>query len=163
VGVYCWGYLCVVEWPKNKFGRQAAVVRAIVFVVLVLFSALAKVSFFFLGIAAIGLVTIEFALRGNWRGAMAIGGGSVAGFLYCWTLLGQSLWNLGSFFVNGLSMVSGYDHALGMEGPERVQSRGFAIAAIFGVLLCVQLVRSFQMTGRASRRSRLMPVAWVGL
>jgi hypothetical protein len=163
VGLFCWGLLCVLEWPKHRFRRQAVVVRAVVFVVLVLFSALAKVSFFFLGSAAIALVTIGFALSGNLRGAVAIGGGCVAGFLYCWILAGQSLSNLGSFVTNGLSMVSGYDHALGIGDPERVQSRTFAIAALVAALLCVELARAFRTTDRPSRLSRLIAVAWVGL
>ena len=72
VGLFCWGALCLLEWPQKESARVAALVRAVIFLGLVLFSALAKVSFFFLGMAALGLVAGGFVIRGSWRWALGI-------------------------------------------------------------------------------------------
>src|SRR5207302_5079773 len=66
----------------------------------------------------------------------------------------------GSFVLHSLSMVSGYDHALGMEGPERVQLRGFTLAGLLAAMLCVRLAGCFGAVDKKTRLNRLLIVVW---
>jgi len=150
VGLFCWGLLCVLnaecrvqnaEWGTGGAGRWRLVVSICMFTALLVFSAQAKVSFFLTAIPVLGLMSVILALRSQRRLALGMVIGFSAGFLYCWTALGQAISNLGGFIVNSIAMIHGYDHALGFEEPEGVGWRGFTVAILLVLMFALWLAR----------------------
>src|SRR5207247_536672 len=83
---------------------------------------------------------------------------SVGGWFVFWIALGQIIWHLGAFIRNAAAMVSGYEHALGIEEPERVLGRGVAVALL---LFAIALLRLMPIWRRGrSGLGKIMFLAW---
>lgn len=106
VGLLCWGFLCLLEsGPKQR-------VSLVVFGGLAVFSILAKMTLLFPAVLGLGAVATCVYLTGQPRLAVGLLLGSAACFLLAWLGLGQSLLNLGVFFLNGLRIAAVYDQTM---------------------------------------------------
>ena len=117
-GFLCWGLLCFVE-----SGRRLAL-SVLTFTALAVFGALAKTSVIFMAGLSIVLLAGGLAARGQWRLGLGMVAGFSLGLPLAWMAAGQNLWHLGSFLINALALVQGYNQALGWEGLPQVMLTG---------------------------------------
>jgi hypothetical protein len=120
-GFLCWGLLCFVE-----SGRRLAF-SVLTLTALAVFGALAKTTYIFMAGLSVGLLAGGLAARGHRRLGLAMVAGIVVGLPLVWIAAGQNLWHLGSYFVNALTIVQGYNQAMGWEGLSQVVQRGILV------------------------------------
>jgi hypothetical protein len=155
VGLMCWGLL---GWVET--GRWLAASLAI-FLLLVVFGALAKVSFLFVGGVASGLLVADLALRGFWRAGLACAAGASTAFVLGWLAAGQHPAHLGDYLVNGWRVAEAYNAALGWPG---LATAG-ALTLVLGILafVAVTLAAAFAFVAEEKRRRARRLVLWLWL
>ncbi len=154
-GLTCWGLLCFLESGRGLWRCVLA------FTLLTAFGALAKISFLFIGLVSVVLVTCDLGARRRWRTAAGLLFGLLAAFIMGWLAAGQQLSHLGAYFVNGLKVVQGYNGALGWEGPDSVRRRALQVG---GLMLAVILLRTLGAFERGQVRRNLrrgLLLTWV--
>ncbi|HWI55853.1 MAG TPA: SGNH/GDSL hydrolase family protein, partial [Bacillota bacterium] len=134
-GLFCWGVLAFVE-----SGRRLTA-AALVFTLLALFCALAKISFLFVAGLSVVLLACDLWVRAQRRLAAGIVAGFGAGFLGGWMLLGQHLRHLPACLLNALAMVRGYNAALGWETSTAVSGIGWVLALLLAALVLLRTLR----------------------
>lgn len=125
----CW--LLLREQRTNSFSNGLALFT------LALLSAI-KFTFFFASLASITLYNLNSIIRGcKWKDSTLITAGFGGFFLLVWFLCGQSIANIGSFFINGLEITSGYSDAMALP----IQPRLFMVCLVAGFLfICLSLL-----------------------
>ncbi len=151
----CWGLLCVLETGPRL------VVAVLSFGLLAAFSALAKVSFFFVVVFSVGLLVLDLLSRGRWRLGLVLLLASTGLFLLGWVACGQNVAHVPAFISNGLAMVRGYNAALGWEELEVVRGSGLLLGFLLAALLLIRVLSAFP--GQEANREwrRVLLLAWL--
>ncbi|MGV1036710.1 MAG: hypothetical protein ACOYD0_06750 [Candidatus Nanopelagicales bacterium] len=90
--------------------------RILVAVLLGVLASMALLTKFSTGSIAAGVAVVAATAAYPWvRGAASVAGGLVAGLLVPWILLGQSLSDLGLWFVRSFQIAAGYGSAMGVS------------------------------------------------
>ena len=154
-GFLCWGLLCWVE--SNR--RLALAVS--VFTALAVFGALAKTSVIFMASLSVVLVAGGLAARGQWRLGLGMVVGFGLGIPLAWMAAGQSLWHIGSFLMNALAVVQGYNEALGWEGLPRVMLWAFLLVVAGMAMVIIRALTAFEGRDRRAAWRRGLLLAWI--
>lgn len=154
-GLLCWGLLCFVE-----SGRRLAF-SVVAFVALGVFAALAKTSFLVVAGTSTILVAADLLTRGRRRLALVALVGFGGGFFSGWVIAGQSPMHLGSYLVNSLAVIQGYNQALGWEGSEIVRKSGWPLAVMMPLLVLLRTLTAFEGQDRRTRWRRIWLSCWV--
>jgi hypothetical protein len=154
-GFLCCGLLCFVE-----SGRWL-VLAAAAFTGLAAFGALAKASILFgAGLNLVLLAGVMVARR-----QALVGAGMLAGFGAAiatgWMAAGQNLSHLGSYLVNALAVVRGYNQALGWEALPSVAWAGLVVILVAAAAVSIRAFYACdaQQKHRTWRRGLLL--AWL--
>jgi hypothetical protein len=153
-GFLCWGLLCLVE-----SGRRLAL-SVLTLTALAVFGALAKTSVGFMAALSVVLVAGGLATRGEWRLGLGMVGGFCAGIALTWMAAGQNLWHLGSFFINALAVVQGYNQSLGWEVLPQVVRDGVLLLLAAMAMVIVRALSAFEGGGRRVAWRRGLLLAW---
>jgi hypothetical protein len=154
-GFLCWGLLCFVETDRR------VALSVLTFIVLAVFGALAKTSVIFMAGLSIVLVAGGLAARGEWRLGLGMVAGFGVGIPLAWMAAGQNLWHLGSYLINALVLVQGYNQALGWEGLPQVMLWAFLLMLAGMAMVIIRALTAFEgRDGRAACRRGLLLV-WV--
>ena len=153
-GFLCWGLLCFVESGRRLFFCVGT------FVALAVFGAVAKTSVAFMGVLSVCLVAGSLATRGEWRLGIGMVGSFFVGIALMWMTAGQNLWHLGPFVVNALSLVQGYNHALGYGGPPQLVRHSIVLLLAGMVTVAVRAWNAFEGEGRCVVWRRGLFLAW---
>ena len=97
-----------------------------------------------LSAAIVALSVLLLALRRDWRCAACVAVSPIASLLVFWTLAGQSLRNMPSYFLNMLPIIRGYTEAMAIGGDESEIVSYLLAAALLScaVLLYAKLKRA---------------------
>ena len=89
-----------------------------------------------LSAAIVGLSVLLFASRRDWPRAACVAFSPMAFLVVFWTLAGQSLRNMPSYFLNMLPIIRGYTEAMAIGGDEsEIVSYLLAAAALLGAVV----------------------------
>jgi lysophospholipase L1-like esterase len=155
-GLLSWGLLCFVS-----SGRRL-ICSGCMFAAFAAFCALAKNSLLFVATAGVVLAALDAGVRER-RVAFGMIGTFVGVFTAGWLLSGQHLGNVGAFVVNSLTVIQGYNAALGMEGLQTVMWAGMIIILLSVVVLVLRSVTAFDTKQRHVLWRRLFLLAFVAL
>jgi hypothetical protein len=153
-GFLCWGLLCIVE-SGRKLTLAAAILTA-----LAIFGALAKVSIL-LG-ASLNLVLLAglmLARRQTWV-ATGMPLGFMAGIILGWIAAGQDLSHLGSYLVNALAVVRGYNQTLGWEALPSVTWLGLVVMVLAVGAIILRTLYAGQTGQKNAAWYRGLLLAW---
>lgn len=123
-GVVCWGLLCLVEsgvWLG---------LCAVCFTALAAFGILVKGNFVFIAGVSLLVIVCDLWMQGRWAVAIGMALGLAAGVVSGWLAAGQSLPGLGVFFARSLTIIRGYDQAVGLDGLQTLRMRGLLTLAL---------------------------------
>ena len=154
-GFLCWGLLCCVE----SGGRLALAV--LIFTALAVFGALAKTSIIFMAGLSVVVLAGGLAARGQWRLGLGMVAAFGAGIPLAWMAAGQSLWHLGSYLINALAVVQGYNQALGWEGLPQVMFWGLLLALAGMAMVITRALTAFDGKDRRDAWHRWLLSAWL--
>lgn len=99
-------------------------------VAILAFFSLAKFSFLFWGVAAIGCAVLAALLRRAWLRAAILPAAATGGLLLLWLLAGQPLTALPAFFLRGLELSDGYAWSMACREETGVFASGLAVAVL---------------------------------
>ncbi len=154
-GFLCWGLLCCVE-----SGRHLAL-AVLIFTALAVFGVLAKTSIIFMAGLSVVLLAGGLAARGEWRLGLGMVGGFGVGIPLAWMAAGQNLRHLGSYLINALAVVQGYNQALGWEGLPQVMFRGLLLVLAGMAMVIIRALTAFDGKDRCAAWRRGLLLAWV--
>jgi hypothetical protein len=154
-GFLCWGLLCFVE-----SGRRL-ILAALAFTALAAFGALAKTSVLFGASLSVVLLAGAMAARGQPRLTVGMVAGFGAAMALGWMAAGQGLSHFGSYVVNALAVVRGYNEALGWEALPSVAWVGFLVMLLAAAVVIIRALTACD--GHDKRRvwCRALLLAWV--
>ncbi len=154
-GLFCWGLLAFVE-----NGRRLALPVSL-FTVLAGFAALAKSSFFFLGGASLLLLWLNLLIRKRWRLALGSFGVCLGLMLWEWLITGQELLNFPVFVKNTVTLVEGYNQALGWEMPS-TNWIAVVVALLTGIAVLLRALAAVKRGGGGTA-AQFPLFAWITL
>jgi hypothetical protein len=154
-GLLCWGLLCFVE-----DGRRLKL-SVFVFTLFALFCALAKNSFLFVGSLSVVLCAAGLLSRHQPKLAAATIAGYFGGFVAGWCILGQKLSHLAPMLRNTLSMVQGYNAALGWEAFDLESQTGVLILVFLAPAVMLRALTAFDSRERFVHWRRLLLLAFL--
>lgn len=115
------------------------------------------VKFTNLMLAGVGITAVLalYLWQKRWRDVIVISGAFLAAFLGGWIAVGQSLANLPAFFINSLSVSSGYVEAMGID------ESGVTLACGLGAALSLAIYFGLSLH-RATHQPRAIALAAIG-
>ncbi len=122
------GGLFLIAEPRRR-GWSLAVAALLAFLSLVKGTQLA------LGLATVGVALGAHAWRRDWRHVATLAGGYAGALLGLWLLAGQNPLHLPAYFRGTLELASGYNDAMGLDGPPELLHRGLFVTAALAAAL----------------------------
>jgi hypothetical protein len=150
-----WGLLCLASSGPELRAYLS------VFAVLAAFASLAKVSFLIWGGFSVTVVAADLCLRGNFRAGIEIALGFVASFVLGWLLAGQNAFHLGTFLLNALAVMEGYNETVGMQGLGILRQCGLVVFLLCQAAVGIRVLISFPIPERSLFWRRCLLFAWV--
>ncbi len=155
VGTFSWGLLCCVG-----SGRRLKI-AALMFVGLAVFSALGKNSLLFMNGLSLLLLAGVLATRGHWRVGIAMAMGFGLGVAAGWLAVGHSLANLRDSALNALSIVGGYNQAMGWDGLPFSLPGGLVVMTLSVAMVIFRSLGAFPLQDKQRLLCRLSLLAWL--
>jgi hypothetical protein len=155
IGSFCWGLLCCLE-----SGRRLTV-SAFIFTALAAFSALAKNSFLFMGGLSVALLGLLVAARGHPRLAFGMVIGFSLGVASGWLASGHSFANICTSLLNAISIVQGYNQAMGWDVLPLVIQGGCVVMVLALPMLLIRAATAFGAEEKNYRTCRILLGAWL--
>lgn len=114
VGLTCFKLICV----ERKIARQEKGIFALIIFLFLPFGLLplTKISLLMLCVAVTGLVFVLFVGHKKWLCATAVALSPIFSVLFFWMLSGQSIFDLSTFFISAIPIISGYTEAMATNG-----------------------------------------------
>ena len=155
IGVFCWGFLCLVE-----SGRRQRICAASL-VLLAGFAALTKMSHLFMASFTICAVAIHVGVGADRRLGvrMLLGFAGIIGI--GWLACGQALSNLGTFVLNGFLISREYDQAASLEGLPMLRWEGFLLGIVALATILLSTGAGLHSLNRRQRLRGIIALAWV--
>ena len=154
-GLFCWSLLCFLEkGPHRRLFSSVLLAFAVVV-------SMMKCTHFVMASISVASVAGSFVLCRNARGGCGLIVGYVAGLVGFWMFLGQNPLHLVAYLKNSLSVVAGYQAAMGLPSGAAEMVDGM-VAVILALLAAV--IRSSALYNPPEWRSRIRRfwfIAWV--
>ena len=83
------------------------------------------------------------------------------GIPLAWMAAGQNLWHLGSYLINALAVVQGYNQALGWEGLPQVTFWGLLLVLAGMAMVITRALTAFDGKDRRDAWRRWLLLAWL--
>jgi hypothetical protein len=154
-GLLCWGLLCL------ACSGPPLILALIGFISLVVFASLAKITLLFPAALSLGALTCLFFLSGKPRIALGLLLGCLALFVLTWMVLGQNLFNLGSFLVRGFVISAGYTQTMWAEPFPSMLLPGILTVLLTGSVIGVRSWTAVTSKERNHFWQRIVLLIWL--